>query len=868
MFDLLVQFLTQVGGGPGPAENNLVRFALPALFWAVLFVVAWSRQREEKLPRERLLLFGFALAFAREFFMFLHTFERLYVGPASVAHGSYIEPLEHALAVSAVLVISAAFIRYILDDAVLPRRFLLLGIGAVVVGIVISLLYWPAQHTADPSLNFHNTAGGWFMHITKAIFVAAAIFILLRHKGPVRNLVIVALSFLLVSVILTLINTFTSRAYGQALCPIANNLHIWAVPIFGFVYFHEQSSAKKQAEQSLAAYRGHLEQLVGQRTSELSTTNRQLQREIAERTRAEAYIAQRNAQLSAQNQIAATISKSLNLDEVLHAALEQTIDLLQMDGGCIMLLDAAGNLTPHICCRARANCAAVQGAPSDGACLQAAWRALRAGEPVIVTGDDLARGRSAAAYDSASCLLLSAPLVAHGEALGALTMSAAAIANISEQQLAILTAVGQQIGVAVENGRLYQEAEGWAQGMSRLHEISLQLNATLEPAEICCLIVEQAAALLDCSAAGLFRLDEEGQTAVGVASYGLVAGGVDGMRLSVTESANMRRLLAGGDPLVVEDVRSDARFPPDLWQRYPMRAVLGVPVRGTGDIQGVLFLVESTDTRQWQAAEIRLLLNFTNRAGVAWENAYLHKQLEWAAALQERQRIAAEMHDGLAQTISMLALRNDQAAQLLEDGKMAPALLELAEIQDIIGLAGVDLRRSIASLARNPRPRCSLQEALDALLHNDLNGQMPPIRFDNGLNEPLILPPEQLDQIVPIVQEALLNAARHAQAAHLTVRLQRRDDCCAVSIADDGRGFEIAAASGQPGNHFGLSIMRARAQRIGGTIEIESLPDRGTCVLLTWPAPQENPHGAGPQAGMDAGEKSYAGFNGFGEKTV
>lgn len=689
MPDLIVQFLTQLGGGPGPAENNLVRFGLPAIFWAVLFVVAWSRQRREYLPRERLLLFGFGLAFARELFMFLHTVERILRGPVSETHSSYIEPLEHGLAVSAVLVISAAFMRYILDEEELPRRYLIFGLSAVGVGIAISFLFWPAQHSANPDMHFHKTAGAWFMHLTKAIFVTIAIFILIRNKGWVRNVVIVALSLLLGSVLLTLLNTLSGRAYDYVLCPISNNLHIWAVPIFGFVYFREQSIAKKQAEEALAVHREHLEQLVTRRTAELSTANEQLQQEIAERMRAES------------------------------------------------------------------------------------------------------------------------------------------------------------------------AAEQWAVGMSRLHEISLLLNTTLEPAEICRLITSQAVALLACSAAGLFRLQADGRAALGVASQGMVAGGVDGMRLQVTGSETLQQLVSGSDPLVVDDVRSDPRIPRGLWKRYPMRALLGTTVRGTGELRGFLFLVESTRTRCWQAAEIKVLQNFANRAGIAWENAYLHKQLEWAAALEERQRIAAEMHDGLAQTISMLALRNDQAAQMVENRRFKPALNELSQIQDIISVAGSDLRRSIASLHENPRLPCSLQEAIGELVNGDYDGTTAKTGFNSTITTPLHLPPEQLDQIVNIVQEALLNASRHGHADHITVQLAKAGPQVNISIEDDGIGFDVEAAAGQPGNHFGLSIMRARAQRIGGTFSIDSAPGLGTHVLLSWPGPDEDAAGSDSGDSTETAEKLF-----------
>jgi signal transduction histidine kinase len=674
-FDLLLQLLTQVGGGPGAVENNLVRFGLPAFFWAILLVIAWSRQRAEPLPRERLLLFGFALAFGRELFMFLHTLERLMRGPAPSGSSLYVEPLEHALALSAVLLICAAFLRYILDDEQLPRRFLQAGALAVVLSLAISYLLWPAQHSSDPRIPFNSTWGATAMHLTKALFVTVAIIILVRKRGWLRNVIIVALSFLLGSVLLSLCNTVTGRAYAYILCPLGNNLHIWAVPIFGFVYLREQSLARQRAEQSLARYRDRLEELVDQRTAELSSANALLEQEIKERLEA----------------------------------------------------------------------------------------------------------RDAAAQ--------------------------------------------------------------WADGLTRLHQLSLRLNATLDVDQVCQLITSQAADLMGCSTAGLFRLDEGGEVAIGVASHGMIDRGVDGMRMPLNESGLLRSLSTGHETIVVQDVRNDPRIAESWWRHYPLRALVGVPVLGSSEQRGILFVIEPEQPRLWRSLEIELLSNFTNRAAVAWENALLHRQLEWTAALQERQRIAAEMHDGLAQTISMLALRNDRAAQMVEEGRPLHALDELNDIQGLIAVAGSDLRRSIASLRATPPAACSLQEALGEKITARSGTPGPAVRFQNQVLEPIVDVDGRNGQIMRIVCEALLNATRHARASTILVTLDAGRAGYQIGVKDDGCGFDVAAAAHQPGDHFGLSIMQARAARLGAVLAIDSRPGAGTLVSLRWPA-----NGSGPAA--------------------
>ena len=84
--EFLLLLLAQFAGGPGPKENNLVRFGLPAILWGVLLYIAWSRQRREELPREKMLLFGFGLGLGREVFMFLHTMELVMVERMTGSH--------------------------------------------------------------------------------------------------------------------------------------------------------------------------------------------------------------------------------------------------------------------------------------------------------------------------------------------------------------------------------------------------------------------------------------------------------------------------------------------------------------------------------------------------------------------------------------------------------------------------------------------------------------------------------------------------------------------------------------------------------------------------------------------------------------
>jgi len=216
--------------------------------------------------------------------------------------------------------------------------------------------------------------------------------------------------------------------------------------------------------------------------------------------------------------------------------------------------------------------------------------------------------------------------------------------------------------------------------------------------------------------------------------------------------------------------------------------------------------------------------------------------MEWTAALEERQRIAADMHDGLAQIISLLGLKVDRANELLEKGANDATIIELDEMRKVVGRASSEARRSIASL-RNPVQRqCSLQELLTELIGQFRLEYGANVSFDEQISEPMILPLEQREQVLPVVQEALLNAHRHAQPQQIQLSLECQGHTIKITIVDDGQGFCDPRPKIRQTGHFGLSIMRARATRLGGQLEVESTPGQGTRVTLIWPRKQEQHH--------------------------
>ena len=498
IFDFLLELMAEFAGGPGPPGNNLVRFGLAATLWFVLLLVAVSRQRQEGPLRERLLVVGFALALLREGFKFAHLSVRLLTGVDHNPFCAVIAPLEHALTLASVVVIAGAFLRYILDDARVAGAYLRAGLWISGIATAAALAWWPFELAARPQAQFHTTWPASLLHLLAAILIGAAVVILARRRGWLRNIVLVALSMLFVSEVLTFANFTTGHANNEVLCPLSNSFYLWAIPLFAFVYYREQTNEKQLADAALQDYRNHLEELVDERTAELTRTNQRLAVETQERM----------------------------------------------------------------------------------------------------------------------------------------------------------------------------------------------------------------------------------------------------------------------------------------------------------------------------------------------------QTLEHAVALEERQRIAAEIHDGLVQMLGYLGLKTDEATSLLQSGKLDATETAMHQIRNAIGQATYEARRSISRLQDKPPAPQSLQNAIEQSTRSVLPGSTPRVVFANDLGEPLFVPRDVQEQVMRVVGEAMTNVHKHAQATHVLVCLTARQQAYGqeyqVSIVDDGRGFDLGSTC--DGGHFGLSIMRARAERLGGQLIIDTHPQSGTRVELTWPA--------------------------------
>jgi signal transduction histidine kinase len=239
----------------------------------------------------------------------------------------------------------------------------------------------------------------------------------------------------------------------------------------------------------------------------------------------------------------------------------------------------------------------------------------------------------------------------------------------------------------------------------------------------------------------------------------------------------------------------------------------------------------------WRMGQALVLEDVTQARQVQAQKA----QAQWAqATLQERELLAQELHDGLAQNLGFLNLQAQAAQVYLQAGQANAALANLDRLARVALQIQDDTRELIGELLTISQPSDGFCATLRQVVAGFEQRTRLPVRLEiehEDHCDPDVLAPASGVQLLRIVQEALANVRKHAGSpGQVEVRLSAGDGQLQLTVADDGAGFDPAGA-GSNGWHFGLAVMRQRAARIGGELAIHSAPGEGTRVEVRVPLP-------------------------------
>jgi two-component system nitrate/nitrite sensor histidine kinase NarX len=229
------------------------------------------------------------------------------------------------------------------------------------------------------------------------------------------------------------------------------------------------------------------------------------------------------------------------------------------------------------------------------------------------------------------------------------------------------------------------------------------------------------------------------------------------------------------------------------------------------------------------------LMTLAGLASIAITSARARESERQGAILTERERIAREMHDSLAQVLGVTHLRLRALGSRREVVDSPTIAAEVAELADISEEAYRDVREAILGLRESSRVDRGLLEGLRAYLEKYSHQSGVKATLESTLDEAPALSPRAEVQVIRVIQEALTNVRKHAGASSAIVRITNGGDTTSISIEDDGHGFDLTSTLLDRDTGYGLHTMRERMELIGGTLSVDSAPGRGTRVIARVP---------------------------------
>jgi two-component system nitrate/nitrite sensor histidine kinase NarX len=284
-------------------------------------------------------------------------------------------------------------------------------------------------------------------------------------------------------------------------------------------------------------------------------------------------------------------------------------------------------------------------------------------------------------------------------------------------------------------------------------------------------------------------------------------------------------------PFFITDSQADARAASRVFGDSGYRAWAGVPLKSKNRVLGALHLFAHAP-RQFTPDDAALLQCIANQIGIAVENARNAQCVEQIAIVEERNRLAREIHDSLAQALGYLNLKTEMLEGTITRGELDTARDEVADVCRVVRDACYDVRESIDGLRTRWDDGAGLIPATAAYLHEF--GQRAGLLTEYAVSDGEVrLAPVIEAEVFRIIQEALTNVRKHAQASRVRVAIKTAEGATRIEVADDGRGFAPDASNDS--QHFGLRIMRERAEHLGGTFQVESERGKGTHIVVQVP---------------------------------
>jgi len=406
--------------------------------------------------------------------------------------------------------------------------------------------------------------------------------------------------------------------------------------------------------------------------------------------------------------------------------------------------------------------------------------------------------------------------------------------DFTEDDEAVLVALGAAAAVAVENSRLYEAARRQQRWIQASAEVTTRLLSGSEPGEVLAGITRQARELSGADLAVLALPDEEGRRLTITYADGDGADATRGLVLPAGESLS-GRVLSTGEPLTADDFAADERA--SRAARGAMSQIgpaVVFPLGAPGNVRGVLTVGRRHGALPFPQAQADVVASFAAQAGIALELAASRAEAERLSVYQDRDRIARDLHDLVIQRLYATGMSLEGTMPMITRPEVASRITNAVDAMDE---TIKDIRATIFALqAHDDTGQPYLRGDIVAVVEEmtPLLGFAPSLRLGAGLGAPVS--PELAGQVLAALREALSNAARHAHARQVDVTVDvDPDGMLTVLVIDDGAGIPAGA------HRSGLRNLAERAEDLGGTLLLSpadpAAPAPGT--RLEWRVPRD-----------------------------
>jgi signal transduction histidine kinase len=389
-----------------------------------------------------------------------------------------------------------------------------------------------------------------------------------------------------------------------------------------------------------------------------------------------------------------------------------------------------------------------------------------------------------------------------------------------------LVVLATQAGVAIANATLYDEARHRERWLEALHQATVAILANQPIESVLELICRLARELAQADVATVVTSSDHPGRLLVAAAEGVHDTRLRGLDVPV-EGSISGDVMKTGRPVVLEDASSDHRTFQPMVRLGRMGPSIFVPLLLRGRPFGTIAVSSVTGSRPFPPATVRLVETFAEQASVALDLSRSRRDAERVAILEDRERIAKDLHDGIIQSLFALGMGLQGTAAMVERTEAATRLdAAVDEIDRVIR----DLRNYIFGLRPGILADRQLDQALQALAHevSEQSGLQLTVEVDGEVAAELS--PRATD-VLQLTREALSNVQRHAEATQCRLGLERSGKHAVLTVRDDGRGFDPAGVRlGQ-----GIANMRDRVKRLGGRVRVVTAPGKGTRLRISIP---------------------------------